>query len=86
MAQCSLSETEGVTEVNQCLNPLKRDAGSNLVDVGRSAAHTARAVGGRELRSRANASGGEAARKACGVLAAMLQGEKRGADTSIEMW
>jgi hypothetical protein len=66
--------------VNQWLNPLKRDAGSNLVDLGRSAAHTVRVVGGRGLRSRPNAVGGEAARKACGVLVAMLQGEELGAD------
>ena len=66
--------------MNQWLNPLKRDAGSNLVDVGRSAAHAARVVGGRGLRSRPNAVGGEAARKVCGVLVAMLQGEELGAD------
>jgi len=72
---------KGVTEVNQWLNPLKSDAGSNLVDVGRSAAHAARAVvGGRGLRSRSNAAGGEAARKVCGVLVAMLLGEELGAD------
>lgn len=64
--------------MNQWLNPLKSDAGSNLVD-GRSAARTAR-LGGRELRSRPNAAGGEATRKACGVLVAMLQGEELGAD------
>jgi len=66
--------------VNQWLNPLKSDAGSNLVDVGRSAAHAVRAVGGRGLRSRSNATGGEAARKVCGVLVAMLLGEELGAD------
>jgi hypothetical protein len=71
---------KGVTEVNQWLNPLKSDAGSNLVDVGRIAAHAVRAVGGRGLRSRPNAAGGEAARKVCGVLVAMLQGEELGAD------
>ena len=32
--------------MNQWLNPLKRDAGSNLVDVGRSAAHAAREIAG----------------------------------------
>jgi len=32
------------------------------------------------LRSRRNAAGGEAARKVCGVLVAMLQGEELGAD------
>ena len=36
---------KGVTEVNQWLNPLKRDTGSNLVD-GRAAARTAREVAG----------------------------------------
>jgi hypothetical protein len=66
--------------VNQWLNPLKRDAGSNLVDVGRSAAHAVRDVGGRGLRSRPNAVGGEATRKDCGVLVAMLQGEELGAN------
>jgi hypothetical protein len=71
---------KGVTEVNQWLNPLKSDAGSNLVDVGRSAAHAVRDARGRGLRSRPNAVGGEAARKACGVLVAMLQGEELGAD------
>ena len=74
-----LARRKGVTEVNQWLNPLKRDAGSNLVDVGRSAAHAARDLG-RGLRSRPNAVGGEAARKVCGVLVAMLQGEELGAD------
>jgi len=66
--------------VNQWLNPLKSDAGSNLVDVGRSAAHAVRVGGGRGLRSRRNAAGGEAARKGCGVLVAMLLGEELGAD------
>jgi hypothetical protein len=41
---CS-ARRKGVTEVNQWLNPLKRDTGSNLVD-GRGAARTARVVGG----------------------------------------
>jgi hypothetical protein len=72
--------------VNQWLNPLKRDAGSNLVDVGRSAARTVRDGCGRELRSRSNAAGGEAARKACGVLVAMLQGKSWAPIPSIEKW
>ncbi len=67
---------KGVTKVNQWLNPLKRDAGSNLVDAGRIAAHAVRAGRGRRLRSRPNAVGGEATRKVCGVLVAMLQGEE----------
>jgi hypothetical protein len=71
---------KGVTRVNQRLNPLKADAGSNLVDVGRIAAHAVRDSRGRGLRSRPNAVGGEATRKVCGVLVAMLQGEELGAD------
>ena len=71
---------KGVTQVNQWLNPLKRDTGSNPVDVGRDAAHAVCDVCGRGLRSRPNAVGGEAARKVCGVLVAMLQGEELGAD------
>jgi hypothetical protein len=66
--------------VNQWLNPLKSDAGSNLVDVGRFAAHAVRDVGGRGLRSRPNAVGGEVTRKVCGVLVAMLLGEELGAN------
>ncbi|MGH3848898.1 MAG: hypothetical protein ACRDRT_04215 [Pseudonocardiaceae bacterium] len=65
--------------MNQWLNPLKSDAGSNLVDVGRIAAHAVRGRG-RGLRSRPNAVGGEATGKVCGVLVAMLQGEELGAD------
>jgi hypothetical protein len=71
---------KGVTRVNQWLNPLKADAGSNLVDVGRTAAHAVCDGRGRGLRSRPNAVGGEATRKVCGVLVAMLQGEELGAD------
>jgi hypothetical protein len=71
---------KGVTEVNQWLNPLKADAGSNLVDVGRIAVHAVRDRRGRRLRSRPNAVGGEATRKVCGVLVAMLQGEELGAN------
>jgi hypothetical protein len=77
---------KGVTEVNQWLNPLKADAGSNLVDVGRGAAHAVRDGRGRGLRSRPNAVGGEATRKACGVLVAMLQGKSWAPTPSIETW
>jgi len=72
---CS-ARRKGVTKVNQWSNPLKHDAGSNLVDLGRNAAHAVREVDGRGLRSRPNAAGGEVARRACGGLAAMLQGEE----------
>ncbi len=50
--------------------PLKPPAGSNLVDLGRSAVH---AHLGR-LRSRSHFAGQEATRKDCGVLVAMLLG------------
>ena len=76
---CS-ARRKGVTRVNQWLNPLKADAGSNLVDVGRIAAHAVCDGCGRGLRSRPNAVGGEATRNVCGVLVAMLQGEELGAD------
>jgi len=58
---------------NQCLNPLKSIAGSNLVDVGRIAAH-AQEVSGR-LRGRFVDVDEEAMGKVCGVPMAMLQGE-----------
>jgi hypothetical protein len=77
---------KGATEVNQWWNPLKRDAGSNLVDVGRRAAHAVRDGGGRRLRSRPNAVGGEATTKDCGVLVAMLQGKSWAPTPSIETW
>ena len=42
------ARSEGVTGVNQCLKPRNREAGSNLVDMGRCAARdaAASAVGG----------------------------------------
>jgi len=69
----------GVTRVNQWLNPLKRDTGSNLADQGRTAVHASREVCGWRLRSRPNAAGGEVMGKACGVPVARLQGEELGA-------
>jgi len=72
--------------VNQWLNPLKADTGSNLVDVGRIAAHAVGDGCRRGLRSRRNAVGGEAARKVCGVLVAMLQGKSWAPIPSIEAW
>jgi hypothetical protein len=61
--------------MNQWLNPLKRDTGSNPGQ-GRIAVHAGREVCGRRLRSWPNAAGGEATGKACGVPVAMLQGEE----------
>ena len=57
---------------NQCLKPRNSSTGSNLTDMGRDAVHAAR-IGWR-LRSRRHGVGGEAMRKACGVLVAMLPG------------
>jgi hypothetical protein len=86
MAQARLARQEGATKVIQWLNPLKRDTGSNLVDVGRIAAHVAGAPNRRRLRSRFSAVGGEATRKACGVLVAMLQGKSWAPTLTIDTW
>jgi hypothetical protein len=57
---------------NQWLNPLKSRTGSNLVDMGRAAAH----VGDVPATPKpTDWVGGEATRKACGVLVARLQGK-----------
>jgi len=57
---------------NQRVKPLKRYAGSNLVDMGRIAVH----AHGRWATPMPCEDGGrEATRKACGVLVAMLQGQ-----------
>ena len=58
---------------NQWWNPLKREADSNLVDMGRSAVHTGR-FGRPATPKPRDEVGGEATRKACGVLVARLQG------------
>ena len=59
------------------MNSLKSDAGSNLVDMGRSATHAEPEVG-KATPKPVTGAGGEATRKACGVLVARLQGEKLG--------
>ena len=86
MARVRQARRKGATEVNQWSNPLKRDAGANLVDVGRIAAHAARDGRGRRLRSRPDAVGGEATRKVCGVPVAMLQGKSWAPTPSIDTW
>jgi len=86
MTPARLARQKGATKVIQWLNPLKRDTGSNLVDVGRIAAHVAREGCGWRLRSRSSAVGGEATRKACGVLVAMLQGESWAPTLTIDTW
>ena len=72
--------------MNQWLNPLKRGTDSNLMDVGRFAAHVDRVAYGQRLRSRFSAVGGEATRKACGVLVAMLQGKSWAPTLTMDAW
>ncbi len=62
---------------NQWSNPLKARTGSNLVDMGRDAAHVRQEA--RMTPSSMNRVGKEAMRKVCGVPMAMLQGKKLGA-------
>ena len=62
-----------VDERNRCLTPRKDASGSNLVDLGRMQ-RTLSGLAGWRLRSRSFDAGGEATRKACGVLVAMLPG------------
>ena len=61
---------------NQWSNPLKARTGSNLVDMGRDAAHVRQEA--RMTPSSMNRVGKEAMRKVCGVPMAMLQGKKLG--------
>jgi hypothetical protein len=61
-------------QVNQWLNPLKIATGSNLVDRGRAAAHARYRDLQRATPKPVSCAGGEATRKACGVLVARLQG------------
>ena len=63
----------------------KRHAGSNLVDLGRSAAH-ARRGGGERLRSRWVVAGEEARGKACGVPLARLPGHNWAPHSSTGWW
>jgi len=57
---------------NQRVKPLKRYAGSNLVDMGRGVVHARRL---RATPEPGEVAGREATRKACGVLVAMPQGQ-----------
>lgn len=69
-----LTRREGETRVNQWLKPLKSTAGSNLVDMGRSATHTCHCVGGLVTQKPATVAGGEVTLNACGVGVTRLQG------------
>jgi hypothetical protein len=74
-----LARQIGVTRVNQCLNPLKRGTGSNLVDAGRAAVRAKRneARGDSEAGYSGRPGGHiECLRRRCGDAA----GEELGAD------
>jgi hypothetical protein len=62
--------SEGATFVNQCSTLRNREAGSNLVDMGRCAVR-GRPVG-RSTPKPFSSGGGEAMVKVCGVAVAML--------------
>jgi hypothetical protein len=68
---------------NQWWNPLKSVAGSNLVDVGRTAVHAH--LGGR-LRSLDVRADEEATVNACGVTVARLQGKSWAPTPSNGWW
>ena len=70
---------------NQRVKPLKRYAGSNLVDMGRGAVHT-RLRGRRVTLVPVEVAGREATRNVCGVLVAMPQGQSWAPTPSIGMW
>ena len=63
------ARSEGAAQANQCQTLRNREAGSNLVDMGRSAAHEP--LTGLTPKP-FSSSGGEATVKACGVAVAML--------------
>jgi hypothetical protein len=72
---------------NQRVTLLKRDVGSNLVDVGRRAVHTrSPRWGGRVTPAPGEVAGREAMGKCCGVLVAMPQGQSWAPTPSIGVW
>jgi hypothetical protein len=77
---------EGVTQVNQWLNPLKVATGSNLVDVGRVAAHAVCEVLQVATPKPVSCAGGEVPGNACGVPGARLQGNSWALSLSIGAW
>lgn len=81
MARVRQARRRGVRRRNQWWNPLKWTAGSNLVDLGRSASSVV--VGcedGRVLDLVVGWPGAEVTVKACGVAVTRLAWEKLGAD------
>lgn len=77
---------EGVTQVNQWLNPLKHGTGSNLADVGRAAAHANLESQGGRLLQRLLMPAVEATVKVCGVAVVRLQGQSWAPPPSIGTW
>jgi len=64
--------SEGATGVNQCLTLRNCEAGSNLADLGRSAARDSLPSGGGSTPKPSSSNGEEATVKVCGVVVAML--------------
>ena len=77
---------EGVTRVNQWLNPLKCGTGSNLEDGGRAAVHADLKARGRRLHQRLLTPAVEATVKVCGVAVARLQGQSWSPSPSTGTW
>jgi len=84
-ARARQARRKGATKVNQWLNSLKQDAGSNLVDVGRRQ-RTPPAMCGVATSKPISAVGQEVPRKVCGVLGAMLQGKSWAPTPSTDSW
>lgn len=70
---------------NQRVKPLKRYAGSNLVDMGRGAVRTY-LLGRWVTLVPVEVAGREATRNVCGVLVAMPQGQSWAPTPSIGVW
>ena len=77
---------EGVTQVNQRLNPLKCGTGSNLTDVGRAAVRADLKIRGRRLLRRLLILAVEATVKVCGVAVARLQGQSWAPPSTTGTW
>ena len=77
---------EGVTQVNQWLNPLKYGTGSNLTDVGRAAVRADLDQRGRRLHQRLFAPAVEATVNVCGVAVVRLQGQSWSPSPSTGTW
>ena len=77
---------EGVTQVNQWLNPLKCETGSNLTDVGRAAVRADLVSRGRRLVGPIRMRSGEATVNVCGVAVGRLQGQSWAPSPSTGTW